>query len=70
MTNNPSTTTKTITLRLSHHLLAAIDDAAQRAGKNRNGYILGQLPEYYNTQWYDAKARGTEPRGFQSAPPD
>jgi hypothetical protein len=65
-----STRTTTITLRLSHHLLAAIDDAAQTAGKDRNSYILGRLPEYYNTQWYDAKARGKEPRGFQSAPAD
>jgi hypothetical protein len=65
-----STRTTTITLRLSHHTLAAIDDAANRAGKDRNGYILSQLPEYYNTQRYDAKARGSEPRGFQSAPAD
>jgi hypothetical protein len=42
-----STRTTTITLRVSHHTLAAIDDAAKRAGKDRNSYILGWVPEGY-----------------------
>jgi hypothetical protein len=42
-----STRTKTITLRVSHHTLAAIDDAAKRAGQDRNSYILHWVPEYY-----------------------
>jgi hypothetical protein len=42
-----STRTTTITLRLSHHTLAAIDDAAKRAGQDRTSYILGWVPEGY-----------------------
>jgi hypothetical protein len=42
-----STRTRTITLRISHRTLAAIDDAARRAGKDRNSYILGWMPEGY-----------------------
>jgi hypothetical protein len=39
-----STRTTTITLRVSHHVLAAINDAAKRAGKDRNSYILDWVP--------------------------
>jgi hypothetical protein len=53
-----SARTTTITLRVSHHTLAAIDDAAKRAGRDRNGYILSWIPENYSTRWYDAKVRG------------
>jgi hypothetical protein len=41
-----SSRTRTITLRVSHRNLAAIDHAAQRAGKDRNSYILDWVPEY------------------------
>jgi hypothetical protein len=40
-----STRTTTITLRVTHHALAAIDKAAKRAGKDRNSYILDWVPE-------------------------
>jgi hypothetical protein len=43
-TGMASSRTTTITLRVSHHVLAAIDDAAKRAGKDRNSYILGWVP--------------------------
>jgi hypothetical protein len=52
-----STTTTTITLRVGHHVLAAIDEAAKDAGQDRNTYILGWIPEYHGTAWYDAGAR-------------
>jgi hypothetical protein len=41
-----STRTTTITLRVSHQNLDRIDDAAKRAGQDRNAYILGWVPEY------------------------
>jgi hypothetical protein len=59
-----STRTTTITLRVSHHTLAAIDDAAKRAGQDRNSYILSWVPENYNTSRYDASVRRLEHRGF------
>ena len=43
-----STRTTTITLRVSHHTLAAIDDAAKRDGKDRQSYILSWVPENYS----------------------
>jgi hypothetical protein len=39
-----SSRTTTITLRISHRTLAAIDDAAKRAGQTRSDYILGWVP--------------------------
>ena len=59
-----STRTTTITLRVKHHTLAAIDDAAKRAGQDRNSYILSWVPENYSTVWYDAGLRRREHRGF------
>ena len=44
MTNNPSSVSTTISIRLSHRTLARIDDAAKRAGQDRNAYILSWLP--------------------------
>jgi uncharacterized protein (DUF1778 family) len=41
-----STRTRTITLRVSHDNLAAINRAAKRAGIDRNSYILDWVPEY------------------------
>jgi hypothetical protein len=46
-TGMSSTRTTTITLRVKHHTLAAIDDAAKRAGKDRQSYILSWVPENY-----------------------
>jgi hypothetical protein len=64
-----STRTTTITLRLSHHTLAAMDDAAKRDGKDPNSYILSWLPENYSTVWYDAGLRRDEPRRLMPEPP-
>jgi hypothetical protein len=64
-----SSRTTTITLRLSHHTLAAIDDAAKRDGKDRNSYILSWVPENYNTSWYDGAQRRREPPPFVPEPP-
>jgi hypothetical protein len=45
MTNNPSSVSTTISIRLSHRTLARIDDAAKRAGQDRNAYIRSWIPE-------------------------
>jgi predicted transcriptional regulator len=47
MTNNPSSVSTTISIRVSHQLLARIDKSAKRAGQDRNSYILQWLPENY-----------------------
>jgi uncharacterized protein (DUF1778 family) len=39
-----STRTTTITLRVPHEVLAAIDAAARRAGETRSHYILSWVP--------------------------
>jgi hypothetical protein len=44
MTNNPSSVSTTISIRVSHRTLAAIDRDAQRAGLDRNAYIRSWLP--------------------------
>jgi hypothetical protein len=43
-TGMTSSRTITITLRLSHQLLAKIDNEAQRHHQDRNNYILSWLP--------------------------
>jgi hypothetical protein len=46
MTNNPSSVSTTISIRVSHRNVARIDEAAERAGQDRSRYILGWVPEY------------------------
>jgi hypothetical protein len=45
MTNNPSSTSTLISLRIAARDLAAIDEAAKRAGQDRNAYIRSWIPE-------------------------
>ncbi len=56
-----STRTTTITLRVSHELLARIDNQAKRAGQDRNSYVLSWLPEYYSdrsVRWHPESEYG------------
>jgi hypothetical protein len=66
-----STRTTTITLRVSHQLLARIDDSAKRAGEDRNAYVLSWLPDTYaagcDTERNAAGGNGQRPH--PSAPP-
>jgi hypothetical protein len=64
-----STRTTTITLRVKHRNLAAIDEAAKRAGQDRNTYILSWVPEYHSTRWYDAGQRRREDPRFEPERP-
>jgi hypothetical protein len=70
MTNNPSNVSTTISLRVSHQLLARIDDSAKRAGQGRNAYILNWLPEYHSARCDTAHVVGGETgqRPHASAP--
>jgi hypothetical protein len=63
-----SSTTTTITLRVSHQLLARLDYDAKRHGQDRNTYILSWLP--YDDARCDTPHvdGGNGHRGFSSEP--
>jgi hypothetical protein len=64
-----SSRSTTITLRVSHRTLAAIDRDAQRAGLDRNAYIRSWLP--YDDDRCDTPDvdGGNGHRGSSSEPP-
>ena len=71
MTNNPSSVSTTISIRVSHRNLARIDDAAKRAGQDRNRYILKWIPEYDDDRCDTAHVDGRNGhRGASSEPVD